>query len=68
MVVLRTTKNEKVKYVMKKIIGVLFTLLMVAACSPEVGTEKWCKNMKEKPKGDWSVNEAKDYAKHCVLK
>lgn len=68
MVVLPHRKNRKVKYVMKKIIGVLLTLLMVSACSPEVGSEKWCKNMKEKPKGDWSVNEAKDYAKHCVLK
>lgn len=38
------------------------------ACSPEVGSEAWCKNMKEKPKGDWSANEAADYTKHCVFK
>ena len=25
-------------------------------------------NFKEKPKGDWSANEAADYAKHCVFK
>ncbi|MET1256481.1 DUF3012 domain-containing protein [Aliikangiella maris] len=53
---------------MKKIIAVVFTLLTVSACAPEVGSEKWCKNMKEKPKGDWTVNEATDFAKHCVLK
>ena len=39
----------------------------LAACSPEVGSEDWCSDMKEKPKGDWSTNEAADFAKHCVL-
>ena len=43
----------------------LFTL---AACSPEIGSEKWCANLKAKPKGDWSTNEVIDYAKHCILK
>ena len=33
----------------------------------EVGSEEWCADMKEKPKGDWSANEAADFAKHCVL-
>lgn len=39
----------------------------LTACSPEVGSEKWCANLKGKPKGDWSTNEAKDYLKHCVI-
>lgn len=43
-------------------------LLSLTACAPEVGSDKWCANLKEKPKGDWSANEAKDYAKHCVFK
>jgi hypothetical protein len=43
-------------------------LLMLSACAPEIGSEKWCENMKAKPKGDWSSNEAVDYAKHCILK
>ena len=38
-----------------------------AACAAEVGSEKWCAEMKEKPKGDWSANEAADFAKHCVF-
>jgi hypothetical protein len=42
-------------------------LLGLAACAPEVGSDAWCKAMEEKPKGDWSANEAMDYAKHCVL-
>ena len=44
----------------------LFALL--AGCSPEVGSEAWCKKMDEKPKGEWTANEAADYAKHCVFK
>ncbi len=40
----------------------------LGACDPEVGSEAWCKALKEKPKGDWSANEATDFAKHCVLK
>ena len=41
--------------------------LWVAACSPEVGSRAWCEKMAEKPKGDWSANEAADYAKHCLF-
>ncbi len=41
--------------------------LTLAACSPDVGSEDWCDDMKEKPKGDWTANEAADFAKHCVL-
>lgn len=39
----------------------------LAACSPEVGSKEWCEKQKDKPKGDWSANEAADFAKHCVL-
>lgn len=39
----------------------------LSACSPEVGSKEWCEDLKEKPKGDWSANEAADFAKHCVL-
>ena len=48
-------------------LAALAALAMLSACSPEVGSEEWCKDMKEKPKGDWSANEATDFAKHCVL-
>ena len=39
----------------------------LSACSPEVGSEDWCNELKEKPKGDWTANEAGDFAKHCIL-
>ena len=40
---------------------------LIAACSPEVGSKEWCADMKEKDKGNWTANEATDFAKHCVL-
>ena len=52
---------------MKKIVFVATLLAFMTGCSPEVGSEKWCANLKEKPKGDWSSNEARDYAKHCLF-
>jgi len=41
--------------------------LTFGACAPEVGSKKWCEQMDEKDKGDWTANEAKNYAKHCLL-
>jgi hypothetical protein len=46
----------------------LGAVLATAGCSPEVGSEAWCKQLKDKPKGDWTANEAKDFAAHCVFK
>jgi len=40
----------------------------LSACAPEIGSERWCNNLKEKPKGDWSLNEAADFAKHCIFR
>ncbi len=41
--------------------------LLVSGCSPEVGSKAWCEKMADTPKADWSVNEAADYAKHCLF-
>ena len=49
------------------ILVALAAFVLVGACSPKVGSKEWCADMKEKPKGDWSVNEAKDFAKYCLL-
>jgi hypothetical protein len=45
---------------------ILLTLLL-SACAPEVGTREWCEDMDDTPKGDWSTNDAKAYARYCVL-
>ena len=39
----------------------------VAACAPEVGSKRWCDAMRAKARGDWTANEALDFARHCVL-
>jgi hypothetical protein len=44
-----------------------FAMTALTACAPEVGSEKWCAKMKEKPKMEWTAEEAGDYAKHCVF-
>ncbi|GHE81617.1 DUF3012 domain-containing protein [Thalassotalea profundi] len=53
---------------MKKAIMTIFCCVTLIACAPEVGTKKWCEQLKEKPKGDWTATEAKDYTKHCLFK
>jgi len=56
--------------VLKKIVTLGFVAafaLGVAACSPAVGTPEWCAEMKDKPKGDWTANEATEFAKNCLL-
>ena len=52
---------------MKNFVAAVLAALCLAACAPEVGTEKWCDSMDDTPKGDWSANDAKAYAKHCVM-
>ena len=39
----------------------------LAACAPEVGSERWCETMRDKPRGDWTANEALEFARSCVL-
>jgi hypothetical protein len=51
-----------------RIVTIVLFLTALAACAPEVGSEAWCEDMDEKAKGDWTANEAADYAKHCVFK
>lgn len=52
-----------------RILSVLAGLLILSlsGCA-QVGSERWCNNMKEKAKADWTANEAADFAKHCLLK
>ena len=45
----------------------LAMLCFLSACAPEVGSEEWCEDMKEKDKTKWTLEEAGDFAKHCVL-
>lgn len=42
--------------------------LSLSACAPERGTLAWCEDMDKTPSGDWSINDAAEYARSCVLR
>ena len=39
----------------------IFATVLLGACSPEVGSDDWCKSLKEKNVSDWSSQEARDF-------
>lgn len=50
------------------LLSLLALATLLTACSPEIGSEQWCDNMKPTPKGDWTMNDAGDFTKHCIMK
>jgi len=52
---------------MNKFIGILAIVFLLGGCSPEIGSEEWCANLKEKDKSDWTATEVKDFTKHCIF-
>jgi len=50
------------KYVLLTISALCFV-----ACSPEPGSERWCNAKKEQPKSEWSMEDAKTFAAHCLI-
>lgn len=42
-------------------------LAATCGCAPEIGSQAWCERMDETPKGDWTANQAADYARHCLF-
>lgn len=46
----------------------MIAVFSLTACEPEVGSEAWCKKTEGVPKGDWTMNQTRDYTKYCVLK
>ena len=49
------------------VVAALAALGLLAACEPEVGSKAWCEMMEKKAKGDWTANQAADYAKSCLF-
>jgi len=43
------------------------TCVLLASCAPTVGSPRWCEATKQKARGDWTANEALDFARHCVV-
>ncbi len=55
---------------LNRIVPVLLVLALsagMAGCEPEVGSDRWCSRMEDRPSGDWSANDAMEYARNCVL-
>ena len=50
-----------------RIVAVSAVAALVTACAPEVGSDEWCQDMVDKPKGDWTANEAAEFAKNCIF-
>jgi len=50
-----------------KYIMIVFSLVLLTGCAPEVGSERWCKKLADTPKGEWTANDAAEYAKSCVF-
>jgi len=59
-------RNMKIRSIPWAAALVVFAL--ASACSPDPGSDAWCKDMKEKPKGEWTAEQASMFAKSCVLK
>ena len=55
------------KVVFARSLLLLAFLSLLSACAPEVGSEEWCEDLKAKDKTQWTLEEAGDFAKHCVL-
>ena len=51
---------------MKRLI-LISSILVLAACSTEPGSEKWCEAKKEQPKSEWTGSDAATYAKNCII-
>jgi hypothetical protein len=49
-------------------LSIIVVIAALAACSPEVGSDAWCEDMAEKDKGDWTANEAAEFARNCLFK
>lgn len=45
----------------------MFIISALYGCAAEVGSPEWCEEMNSKPKGEWTMNETKDFAKHCLF-
>ena len=50
-----------------RIFAVATASALLTACAPEVGSDEWCQEMVDKPKGDWTANEAADFARNCIF-
>jgi hypothetical protein len=53
---------------LKKVVVLAVLCGLVQACAPKVGSPEWCDKMDTTTKGDWTMNDATEYAKNCVFR
>jgi hypothetical protein len=65
---IKNYQQQKGRLKMMKLMKVLPLVLGMAFLSScaKVGSEAWCDNMKETPKGEWSMDDATNFTKHCI--
>ena len=51
---------------MLKQLVVVSSIVLLSACGGP-GTEKWCAKKKAQPKSEWTAEDAKTYAKKCLV-
>ena len=42
-------------------------LVLASGCTDKPGSQGWCDQMSAKSKGDWTGDETKTFAAHCVF-
>ena len=42
-------------------------IVLLAACTAKPGSEGWCETKKAQSKSEWTGDDAKTFAKHCVF-
>jgi hypothetical protein len=48
-------------------LAVVGLTVLLVACTAEPGSERWCKQKKEQAKSEWSMEDAKTFAAHCLI-
>ena len=48
-------------------LAVVAGVAVLSACADKPGSKGWCDDMSAKSKSEWTGDEAKTYAAHCVL-
>jgi len=52
---------------MKSSLAMLAAITLLLAGCDRVGSEAWCEKQSQKSKADWTLEEAGDFTKYCVL-
>lgn len=48
-------------------LALIAAAVLMSGCADKPGSEGWCNDMSAKNKSEWTGDEAKTYATHCVL-